>query len=78
MPEVISGVHDRLLNNFLESDKLKCLDGEIFTLGIKNNGFLIPLYKRLRLDTYNIYFGMSAYLLEINKSYDYMIINDKN
>lgn len=78
MPEVISAVHDRFLQNFIENDKLTSLHGEIFTLGIRGNGFLIPLYRRMRLDSYDMYFGMSAYLLEINKSYDYLIINEKN
>lgn len=71
-------MHDRFLNNFLESDSLKSLNGEIFTLSLNGKGYLMPLYKRLRLDTYTIYFGMSAYLLQINKSYDYLLIDDRN
>jgi hypothetical protein len=38
--------------------------GIIFAFGIRDNGFLFPLYKRLRIDTFDNDFGVSAFLVE--------------
>lgn len=36
------------------------------------------MYKKLRLDTFEDDFGTSAYIGEINKNYDYILIEENN
>ncbi len=67
------------MNWFLENDRMNSIrKGNIFNFGLRPNGFIFPLFKRLRLDTFENDFGVSAYLIETNKSFDYMVINEDN
>lgn len=79
MPENIGKHHDRFLDWFLQNDRMSSLKkGEIFNFGVRSNGFIFSLQKRLRLDTFEDDFGVSAYLMETNKTFEYILIDEEN
>ncbi len=50
--------------------------GRTFAFGIRDNGFIFPMFKRIRLDTFEDDFGVSGYFHEDNSNMDYIIINE--
>ena len=79
MPINFGHHHDRFLDWFLENDRMKSLEkGQIFNFGLKKSGFCFPVWKRLRLDTFEDDFGVSGFFIETNKNQDYVLYNEDN
>jgi len=50
----------------------------VFGFGLRSNGFVFGMYKKLRIDNFEDDFGTSAYIGEINKNFEYILIEENN
>ncbi len=45
---------------------------------MRSNGFAFALHKRMRIDAFEDDFGVSAFVYEVNRTYDYILIDHEN
>ncbi|KAL4476112.1 hypothetical protein ABPG74_009845 [Tetrahymena malaccensis] len=78
MPDLISSVHDKILNNFITEGKTKnIMTSDYFFLAKSAKNFLLPIKATMRLANLKEEFGISCFLEKIETSNQFILIDDK-
>ncbi|EAR87809.2 transmembrane protein, putative (macronuclear) [Tetrahymena thermophila SB210] len=78
MPDSISSVHDKILNNFITEGQTKnIMTSDYFFLAKSAKNFLLPIKATMRLANLKEEFGISCFLEKIETSNQFILIDDK-
>ncbi len=79
MPKVFGELHDEFMQSFIKRNSFeKISNGHTFVFSCNRENFLVPIYKRFRIDLYGREdFGVVAHLMKIQTQNEYILMSQE-